>query len=158
MPICTQGMQRTWWPEAGTIIVTGPYWNIRNSPSYAATATKIRLHFQFPRPLTWRRIFGDGWLLNWKFKFGCRRISNIANHVKCNYFWDDDGIDNVTLRLWKISNFCSRRTVGVAGDDIMYHILVCGWSLHFPVYGRIRELVNQSVKNGAASLKHSIDG
>ena len=24
--ICTQGMQRTWWPEAGTIIVTGPYW------------------------------------------------------------------------------------------------------------------------------------
>ena len=25
MPICTQGMQRTWWPEAGTIIVTGPY-------------------------------------------------------------------------------------------------------------------------------------
>ena len=26
VPICTQGMQRTWWPEAGTIIVTGPYW------------------------------------------------------------------------------------------------------------------------------------
>ena len=25
MPICTQGMQRTWCPEAGTIIVTGPY-------------------------------------------------------------------------------------------------------------------------------------
>ena len=24
--ICTQGMQRTWWPEAGTIIVSGPYW------------------------------------------------------------------------------------------------------------------------------------
>ena len=27
VPICTQGMQRTWWPEAGTIIVTGPFWN-----------------------------------------------------------------------------------------------------------------------------------
>ena len=26
MPVCTQGMQRTWWPEAGTIIVTGLYW------------------------------------------------------------------------------------------------------------------------------------
>ena len=26
VPICTQGMQRTWWPEAGTIIVTGPYY------------------------------------------------------------------------------------------------------------------------------------
>ena len=25
VPICTQGMQRTWWPEAGTIIVTEPY-------------------------------------------------------------------------------------------------------------------------------------
>ena len=25
VPICTQGMQRIWWPEAGTIIVTGPY-------------------------------------------------------------------------------------------------------------------------------------
>ena len=26
VPVCTQGMQRTWWTEAGTIIVTGPYW------------------------------------------------------------------------------------------------------------------------------------
>ena len=26
VPICTQGMQQTWWPEAGTIIVTWPYW------------------------------------------------------------------------------------------------------------------------------------
>ena len=28
LPICTQGMQRTWWPEAGTIIVTGSYCSI----------------------------------------------------------------------------------------------------------------------------------
>ena len=28
VPICTQGMQRTWWPEAGTIIVTEPYSNL----------------------------------------------------------------------------------------------------------------------------------
>ena len=27
VPICTQGMQRTWWPEASTMIVTGPYWH-----------------------------------------------------------------------------------------------------------------------------------
>ena len=39
-------------------------------------------------------------------------------------FLDGEGIDNVTLRLWKFSDFCSRHTVGVAGDDIMYHILV----------------------------------
>ena len=51
-------------------------------------------------------------------------ISNIANFLKYNYFWDCDGIDNVTLRLWKFSDFCSRHTVGVAGDDIMFHILV----------------------------------
>ena len=31
MPICTQGMQRTWWPEASTIIVTGPYWIVPKS-------------------------------------------------------------------------------------------------------------------------------
>ena len=29
VPICTQGMQRTWWPEAGTIIVTGPSSELR---------------------------------------------------------------------------------------------------------------------------------
>ena len=51
-------------------------------------------------------------------------ISNIANYLKYNYFWDCDGIENVTLRLWKFSDFCSRHIVGVAGDDIMFHILV----------------------------------
>ena len=25
VPISTEGMQQTWWPEAGTIIVAGPY-------------------------------------------------------------------------------------------------------------------------------------
>ena len=66
-------------------------------------------------------------LFNWKYKFSCRILSNIANYVKYNYFWDVDGIDNVTLR--KFSDFCSRHIVGVAGDGIMYHILVdfvCG--------------------------------
>ena len=29
-----------------------------------------------------------------------------------------------TLWLWKFSDFCSGHTVGVAGDDIMFHILV----------------------------------
>ena len=43
---------------------------------------------------------------------------------KYNYFWDCDGIDKVTLQLWKFSDFCSRHTVGVAGDDIMSHFLV----------------------------------
>ena len=28
MLICIQGMQQTWWSEAGTIIVTGPYWRV----------------------------------------------------------------------------------------------------------------------------------
>ena len=32
--------------------------------------------------------------------------------------------DNVMLGLWKFSDFCSRHTVGVAADAIMYHILV----------------------------------
>ena len=37
---------------------------------------------------------------------------------------DCDGIDNVTLRLWKFSDYCSGHTVGIAGDDIMFNILV----------------------------------
>ena len=51
-------------------------------------------------------------------------ISNIANYFKYNYFLYCDGIDNVTLRLWKFSDSYSRHTVGAAGDDIMFHILV----------------------------------
>ena len=51
-------------------------------------------------------------------------ISKFANYLKYNYFWDGDGIENVTSRLWKFSYFCSRHTVGVGGDDIMFHILV----------------------------------
>ena len=40
------------------------------------------------------------------------------------FFLDGGGIDNVTLRFWRVSDFCSRHTVGVASDDIMFHILV----------------------------------
>ena len=105
-------------------------WNIKYSYSYQAT--KIRFHFQFLRSpdaafggLTW-------WLFNWKCKFSRRLISNITNYLKYNYFWDGDGIDNVTLRLWKFSDFCSRHSVGVEGDDIMFHILVSTF-IHLPV-------------------------
>ena len=99
-------------------------WNVRNSYSYVATANKIRFHFQFPRSPD--AEFGGliGWLFNWKSKFSGRIISKIANYLQYNYFWDGDGIENVTSRLWKFSYFCSRHTVGVAGDAIMFHILV----------------------------------
>ena len=106
-------------------------WNVRNSNSDVATATKIR--FQFPRSPDAQ--FGGliGWLFNWKLrKFSCWIISNIANYLKYNYFSDGDGIDNATLRLWKFSDFCSRRTVGIAGDDIMFHILVVSYVSPFP--------------------------
>ena len=49
---------------------------------------------------------------------------NLANYLKYNYFWDGDGIENITLRLWKFSDFYSRHTMGIAGDNIMFHILV----------------------------------
>ena len=52
-----------------------------------------------------------------------------------NYFWYCNGIDNVTLRLWKFSDLCSRHIVGVAGDGIMFHILVA-YVMGF--YGNIR--------------------
>ena len=47
-----------------------------------------------------------------------------AKYVKYNSFCDDDGINDVTLWLWKFSDFSWRHTVGITGDDIMYHILV----------------------------------
>ena len=99
-------------------------WNVRNGYGYVATANKIRFHFQFPRSPD--AEFGGliGWLFNWKCKFSCRIISKIANYLKYNYFWDGDVIENVTSRLWKFSYFCSRHTVDIAGDNIMFHILV----------------------------------
>ena len=99
-------------------------WNVRNSYTNIATATKIWFNFQFPRSpdATFGRLMG--WLVNWKCKFSCRILSNIANYFKNNYFWDGNGIDHVTLRHRKFSDFYSRHTVGVAGDDIMFHILV----------------------------------
>ena len=35
VPIYTQGMQRTWWPEAGTIIVTGPHYSATSKLVYS---------------------------------------------------------------------------------------------------------------------------
>ena len=100
----------------------GPIWG--PTGPYVATANKIRFHFQFPRSPD--AEFGGliGWLFNLKCKSSCRMISKIANYLKYNYFWDGDGIENVTSWHWKFSYFCSRHTVGVAGDDIMFHILV----------------------------------
>ena len=59
-------------------------------------------------------------------------IINTANCVKYNYICDDDGIDNVMQRLWKFANFASKHTVGIAGDDIMYYILVGLGARTFP--------------------------
>ena len=96
----------------------------KNSYSYVATATTIRFNSQFPRSPD--AAFGGliGWLFNRKCKFSCRIMSNIANCRKHNYFSDVDGIDIVTLRLWKFSDVSSRHTAGIAGDDIMFLILV----------------------------------
>ena len=109
-------------------------WNkncsVRHSYSYVAAATKIRFHFQFPRSPDAAFDGLIGWLYNWKCKFSCRILSSIANNIKWNFFFDGDGIDNVTLWLWKLSYFCSRHNVGAAGDDIMFHILVLLWRRH----------------------------
>ena len=81
-------------------------------------------------------------------------ISNIANYLKYNYFWGCDGIDNVTLRLCKFSDFCSRHIVGVAGDDIMFHILV-------HIYSGICQntMINDSMFDcGTIKYKHVIRG
>ena len=55
-------------------------------------------------------------------------IINMANYVKYIYFCNYDGIDNVTLQLWKLSAFSSRHTVGIVEDPIMsVHIWRIYW-------------------------------
>ena len=68
------------------IIKMNKNWKVKNSYGYVVTATKIRFQFQFTRSPD--AVFGGHiiWLLNWKFKCGWGRISNIANYVKCNCF------------------------------------------------------------------------
>ena len=61
--------------------------NVKNSYSYVATATIIQLHFQFPRSPD--AEFGGliAWLFNWKCKFSCRIMSNMANYLKYILFF-----------------------------------------------------------------------
>ena len=96
----------------------------KNSYIYVITGTKIRFHFQFPRSPD--AAFGGfiGCFFNWKCQCSYRIIGNVANYLKHCYFLDGDGIDYVTLPLWNFSDFSSRHTVGVAGDDVPFHILV----------------------------------
>ena len=78
----------TGWPwhlnghNSANVGITKMKQQCKNSHSYVATATKIRFYFQFPRPPD--AECRGWWSLNWKSKFGCIMISNIANHVKCN--------------------------------------------------------------------------
>ena len=59
VPICIQGMQRTWWPEAGTIIVTGLYCYII---TYAKICIRGSRHpgFRWPRKVLCYDIFSYG--------------------------------------------------------------------------------------------------
>ena len=62
-----------------------------------------------------------------QLKFGRKILINKAKHVKYNYFLDDNFIDNVTLPLWKFSEFKSRQTVGIAGDfhtPVIFHYFI----------------------------------
>ena len=74
VPICTQGMQRTWWPEAGTIIVSGPYWMffslVGSICCYSKLLKKSGSVSLLPGSLGYQgneahygRVFGASWLL-----------------------------------------------------------------------------------------------
>ena len=71
-------MQRTWWPEAGTIIVTGPYWDL------CAHMTKNSWH----QDVVDRHLYNCAWFmciltwLEWVIKFNSlSRTSDIEVHV-----------------------------------------------------------------------------
>ena len=97
-------------------------WNVRNSYIYVATATKIRSQFEFLRSPD--ATFGGhiGRLLNLKFKFGCRMISNVTHYVKYIF---QMLIASRKSRDFENSDYCFRQTVDMAGDDFMHHILEC---------------------------------
>ena len=72
-----------------------------------------------------RRIWRPCWMaVKLEVKFWLQIDIQQVNYVKCDYFCDYYGIDNVTVRIWKFSDFSSGQTVGTAGDGILYHILV----------------------------------
>ena len=54
VPICTQGMQRTWWPAAGTIIVTGPYCTLASCAPWVMEWSQPLMHGAYVHLLTAR--------------------------------------------------------------------------------------------------------
>ena len=100
MPIWTQGMQRTWWPEAGTIIVTGPYsfrtWHLA---LWVSLLTPKRFHFPslifgplVAKYLVENRVSGTLWKNYWfHSKFSWIIPTCVAHDCKVEifiaYFW-----------------------------------------------------------------------
>ena len=83
-----------------------------------------------------RHIYGDVTLVTKvRFHFWFLRSSATAFDHHFGWLWncDDNFINNITLRLWKWSDFSTRRTVGIAGDDIMptfWLVLQLIWNQH----------------------------
>ena len=88
VPICTQCMQRTWWSEAGTIIVTGPNGIYFNRKAHGVTIgdlkstvvlEKLNYTLMVARPMSPRLLWRpptDATIL-------CRPNFYIAIHVCC---------------------------------------------------------------------------
>ena len=79
VPIGTHGMQRTWWAEASTIIVTGPYW-LRSPHPWTV---------QQSNGLPWRPVLMGHWALEPVLKMNanlqaiCIQICQIILTTSC---------------------------------------------------------------------------
>ena len=80
VPICTQGMQRTWWPEADTIIVTEPYLSYTGG-QYICKVTADILPTQVSIQVV--SSHGIGRVLTWQYSAAADEQSEaVACHMK----------------------------------------------------------------------------
>ena len=77
-------LKRPWlsWLNFGIITMKQKLKRKKDCYSYVATATIIQFHFQFPRSPDAELGGLIAWLFNWKCKFSCRIMSNMANYLK----------------------------------------------------------------------------
>ena len=84
----------------------------------------IQFHFQFPRSPD--AAFGGliECLFNCKCRFSCRIISNILQIVSNTIIFEMVIASIMSCCDFENSQISAQDTVGMGGDDIMFHILV----------------------------------
>ena len=123
VPICTQGMQRTRWPESSTIIVTGPYYDstIRrryNAIQYIINSIQYCYHkeaecesdFNLTRYTPYLALTSEPWGVycenfgeNWRY-YGTPLYDLTLHGAQLRQKWDGMKDDNCTHKRHPIAH------------------------------------------------------